>query len=287
MRIVLAGAFGNLGTEILKALIAAGHDVVAADLKEGNIDGLAGKYSFKAIDATNPDTLKGICDGADTVISTVGLTGASTKVTSYDIDLNGNLNILNEAKAAGVKKFVYISVISCDEPGAKDVPMLHAKYVFENELKASGLEYVIHRPTGYFYDIAKVFKPYIDKGEMQLLKGFGGVKANVIDCPDFAGFIVDTLGEVNVTYNVGGKETYTYEEMAAMCFDAANKPLKIKWAPIWLFGILANLPKIKKAGKHDIILFSKWTLSHDLVGDTCVGEASFKEYLYSYFGGKS
>ena len=88
----------------------------------------------------------------------------------------------------------------------------------------------------------------------------------------------------NKTYEVGGKETYTYEEMAQLCFDAAEKPLKIKWAPIWLFGILANLPKIKKAGKHDIILFSKWTLSHDLVGDTEVGEASFAEYLKEYFG---
>ena len=111
------------------------------------------------------------------------------------------------------------------------------------------MEWVIYRPTGYFYDIAKVFKPYVDKGEMQLLKGYGGVKANVVDCPDFAQFIVDHMNDTNVTYNVGGKETYTYEEMAAMCFDAAKKPLKIKWAPIWLFGILANLPKIKKAGK--------------------------------------
>ena len=221
------------------------------------------------------------------IISTVGLTGASTKVTSYDIDLQGNLNLLNEAKAAGVKKFNYISVISCDEPGADKVPMLHAKFLFEQALKKGGLEYIIHRPTGYFYDIAKVFKPYIDKGEMQLLKGFGGVKANVIDCPDFAKFIVDTMGDVNVTYNVGGKETYTYEEMAQMCFDAAKKPLKIKWAPIWLFGILANLPMIKKAGKHDIILFSKWTLSHDLVGDTMVGEGSFKKYLNEYFGGNN
>ena len=285
MKIVLAGAFGNLGAEILKALVKEGHEVVALDLREREIEGCAGKYSFHSIDATNPDTLKGTCDGADMVISTVGLTGASTKVTSYDIDLNGNLNILKEAKAAGVKKFNYISVISCDEPGADKVPMLHAKYLFEEELKKSGLEYIIHRPTGYFYDIAKVFKPYVDKGEMQLLKGFGGVKANVVDCPDFAKFIVDTLDKTNVTYSVGGKETYTYEEMAAMCFDAAKKPLKIKWAPIWLFGILANLPKIKKAGKHDIILFSKWTLSHDLVGDTCVGEGSFKEYLYNYFGG--
>ena len=284
MKVLLAGAFGNLGAEILKKLCADGHDVVAADLKEGNIAEVAGKYTFAPIDATNPETLKGICDGVEVVITTVGLTGASTRVTSYDIDYQGNMNILAEAKAAGVKKFNYISVISCDEKGAEKVPMLHAKYLFEEELKKSGMEYVIYRPTGYFYDIAKVFKPYVDKGEMQLLKGFGSVKANVVDCPDFAAFIVARMNDVNTVYNVGGKETYTYEEMAAMCFEAAGKPLAIKWAPIWLFGILANLPKIKKAGKHDIILFSKWTLSHDLVGDTEVGDGSFAEYIKSYFG---
>ncbi len=283
MKIVLAGAFGHLGAEILKKLCEAGYEVVAADLKEGSIPELQGKYTFKAIDATDPETLCGLCDGAEAIISTVGLTGASTRYTAYDIDQKGNANLLAEAKRAGVKQFSYISVISCDEPGAEKVPMLHAKYLFENELKVSGMSYVIHRPTGYFYDIAKVFKPYVDKGEMQLLKGFGGVKANVVDCADFAAFVVEHLMDENATYNVGGKETYTYEEMAKMCFDAAGKPLKIKWAPIWLFGILANLPKIKKMGKHDIILFSKWTLSHDLVGDTCVGEASFAQYLKNYF----
>ena len=284
MKVVLAGAFGNLGAEILKSLCQKGYEVVAADLKETAIPEVEGKYSFVKIDATNPETLKGLCDGADVVISTVGLTGASTKVTSYDIDYKGNMNIYEEAKAAGVKKFNYVSVISCDEPGAEKVPMLHAKYLVEEEIKKGDMDYVIYRPTGYFYDIAKVFKPYVDKGEMQLLKGFGGVRANVVDCPDFAEFIVERMNDTNATYNVGGKETYTYEEMAAMCFEAAKKPLVIKWAPIWLFGILANLPKIKKAGKHDIILFSKWTLSHDLVGDTVVGEKSFGEYIKGYFG---
>ena len=284
MKVVLAGAFGNLGAEILKCLCAAGHEVIAADLKERPIEGCEGKYTFKAINATKPETLAGLCDGAEVVITTMGLTGASTAVTSYDIDYRGNMNLYAECKKAGVKKFNYISVISCDEPGAEKVPMLHAKYLVEQEIKKEPLDWVIYRPTGYFYDIAKVFKPYIDKGEMQLLKGYGGVKANVVDCPDFAQFIVDHMCDTNVTYNVGGKETYTYEEMAQMCFDAAGKPLKIKWAPIWLFGILANLPKIKKAGKHDIILFSKWTLSHDLVGDTCIGDKSFAEYLKVYFG---
>lgn len=284
MKIVLAGAFGNLGAEILKALVSAGHDVVAADLKEVPVAGVEGKYTFKAIDATRPETLKGLCDGAEIVITTMGLTGASTRFTSYDIDYQGNMNLFEECRRAGVKKFNYISVISCDEPGAEKVPMLHAKYMVEKEIKKQAMDWVIYRPTGYFYDIAKVFKPYIDKGEMQLLKGFGGVKANVVDCPDFAQFIVDHMNDANVTYNVGGKETWTYEEMAKMCFDAAGKPMKIKWAPIWLFGILANLPKIKKAGKHDIILFSKWTLSHDLVGDTCIGDKSFAAYIKTYFG---
>jgi nucleoside-diphosphate-sugar epimerase len=284
MKIVLAGAFGNLGAEILKKLCAAGHEVIAADLKERPIEGCEGKYTFVSIDATNPETLKGLCEGADIAITTMGLTGASTKVTSYDIDHKGNLNFYNECVRAGVKKFNYISVISCDQPGAEEVPMLHAKYLMEQDIKKGSMEYVIYRPTGYFYDIAKVFKPYIDKGEMQLLKGYGGVKANVVDCPDFAAFILEHMNDTNVTYNVGGKETWSYEEMAKMCFDAAKKPLKIKWAPIWLFGILANLPKIKKAGKHDIILFSKWTLSHNLVGDTIVGEKSFAEYIKTYFG---
>ena len=53
-----------------------------------------------------------------------------------------------------------------------------------------------------------------------------------------------------------------------------------------MFGLLANLPAIKKSGRHDIILFSKWTLSHDLVGKDETGDASFAQYIKDYFGGK-
>ena len=286
MKVLLAGAFGNLGFEILKQLVEKKYEVIAADLKEKENNGLEGKYTFKAIDATNPETLKVICNGVDTVITTMGLTTSSTRFTAYDIDYQGNLNLYNEAKKANVRKFNYISVISCDEPGAEKVPMLHAKYMLEQEIKKGDMSYVIYRPTGYFYDIAKVFKPYVDKGEMQLLKGYHNVKANVVDCPDFAKFIVEHMDDENVTYNVGGKETYTYEEMAKMCFKAANKPVIIKDSPIWMFSILANLPKIKKEGKHDIIMFSKWTLSHDLVGKDETGEGSFAEYIKEYFGRK-
>lgn len=159
MKVVLAGAFGNLGAEILKCLCEDGHEVIAADLVERAVEVCDGKYTFAAIDATNPETLKGLCEGAEVAITTMGLTGASTKVTSYDIDYKGNMNFYAECRRAGVKKFNYISVISCDEKGAEQVPMLHAKYLVEQDIKKEPMNWVIYRPTGYFYDIAKVFKP--------------------------------------------------------------------------------------------------------------------------------
>ncbi len=281
MKVVLAGAYGKLGSEILKSLLKAGHDVVAADMIEGDIQGVdKTAFEFKKLDVTDKNALKGICGGADAVITTVGLTKTSATLTNYDIDYNGNLNLLNEAKAAGVKHFVYISVIKADK--APDVPMLHAKYLFEEELKKSGITYVIHRPTGYFYDIVKVFRPMIENGKVTLL-GKKPVHANVVDTPDFAQFIVEHICDDNRTYDVGGKETWSYEEIANMCFEAAGKAPVIKRAPAWLFDVLGSLPKNKKNGKQAILKFSKWTLTEEMVGDTRVGESSFKKYIFDSF----
>jgi nucleoside-diphosphate-sugar epimerase len=188
MKVALAGAFGNLGSEILKKLVSSDNEILALDLVEKDVPELKGKYSFKKIDVTNKETLNGIFDNCDCVITTVGLTGASTKFSCYDIDYQGNVNLYNEAVKANVKKFIYISVIACDIDDAKKVPMLNSKKMFEDVLKSGSIDYVIHRPTGYFYDIIKVFRPYIEKGEMQLLKNYGHVKANVVDCKDFAKF---------------------------------------------------------------------------------------------------
>ena len=278
MKVVLAGAFGNLGADILKALAGAGHEVVAADMAVREIEGVS--CETRVIDVTKPETLKGLCEGADAVVTTVGLTRSSATITNYDIDYQGNVNLLEEATRAGVKRFVYISVIKADSD--PNVPMLHAKAMFEEKLKESGLTWVIHRPTGYFYDIAKVFMPMIEKGTVTLL-GKQDVHANVIDTPDFADFIVYHLTDENKTYDVGGKETYSYEEMAKMFFEAAGKPAVIKRAPVFLFDVLALVNKWKKNGKEAIIRFSKWTLTHELVGRDTWGEHSFREYIKSCY----
>ena len=279
MKVVLAGAYGNLGADIFKALLKADHEVVAADLVERDL-GLTGNFTFKKLDVTKPESLKGLCDGADCVITTVGLTKTSATVTNYEIDYQGNVNLLKEAKAAGVKYFTYISVLKADK--APKVPMLHAKFLFEEELKKSGIAYTIHRPTGYFYDIVKVFRPMIEKGEVTLL-GNDPVHANVVSTEDFAEFIVAHMTDENKMYDVGGKETYSYEEIANMCFAAAGKEPVIKRAPAVLFDVLAFINKFKKNGKEAILRFSKWTLTEEMVGDTITGEMSFKQYIEDSF----
>lgn len=276
MKVVLAGAFGKLGSDILRALVRDGHEVLAVDMVLREPDGVGGAYEKKQVDVTKPEQLKGLCDGVDAVITTVGLTRTSAEVTNYDIDYRGNLNLLREAQRAGVGKFAYVSVLKADK--APKVPMLHAKYLLEEELKKSGIDYVIFRPTGYFYDIAKVFKPMIEKGEVTLL-GKAPVSANVIDTTDLADFILLHLGDTNRTYDIGGTETYTYEEIARMFFAAAGKEPVIKHAPPFLFDVLAFVNKLKKNGKEAILRFSKWTLTESMVAEHKFGRLSFKEYI--------
>ena len=105
MKVVLAGAYGNLGADVFKSLLAAGHEVVAADVTERDL-GVTGSYAFHKIDVTKPETLKGLCDGADVVISTVGLTKTSATVTNYEIDYQGNVNLLKARTQPRIVRFL-------------------------------------------------------------------------------------------------------------------------------------------------------------------------------------
>lgn len=272
MKVLLAGAFGHLGSDVLKSLVNSGHEVIAADVITKDVE-LKGVTPLK-VDMTNKDKLNGCCDGVDVVITTVGLTKASEKVTAYDIDYGANLNLLNEAKRAGVKHFAYISVLKADK--GRHIPMLDAKAMFEEKLRESGLIYTIFRPTGYFYDTAHIFQPKVEEGKVTLLKTKKEIKCNVIDTTDFADYIVEHMCDDNLEYDVGGHETYTYKEIAEMFFKAAGKEPVIKYAPPFLFDmIILFAPKWKKG----VIKFGKWTMTEDMVASVQTGKLSFKEYI--------
>lgn len=57
MKVVLAGAFGKLGSDILRALVRDGHEVLAIDMIVCELADVPGGYEAKQVDVTRPDII--------------------------------------------------------------------------------------------------------------------------------------------------------------------------------------------------------------------------------------
>ena len=64
MKVVLAGAFGHLGSDILRVLVREGHEVVAVGREIRRPADCAEGYETRQIDVTKPESFEGVCDGA-------------------------------------------------------------------------------------------------------------------------------------------------------------------------------------------------------------------------------
>ena len=229
--ILLAGATGYLGSYLLKALIENQNQVLAIvrnpkKLKNDNENFL----EVKQAKVTKPDTLKDICKGIHTVISTVGITRQKDGLTYMDVDYQANMNLLEEAKKADVKHFVYVSAINGDK--YRHLKIFEAKEKFVDALKASGLNYTIVRPNGFFSDM-KDFLQMAKSGRVYLF-GSGHQKFNPIHGKDLATFIVDNVEETNKELTIGGPDVLSLNEISELALNALNKPIKIIHLPDWI-----------------------------------------------------
>lgn len=112
-RILLAGATGYLGGYIAKELLKRSYPVRALarnpeKLKHNNIK----LTDIVQAEITHPDSIRNCCMNIDVVISTIGITRQKDGLTYMDVDYQANMNLLQEAKQNGVKKFIYISVLN-------------------------------------------------------------------------------------------------------------------------------------------------------------------------------
>ena len=150
-KVLVAGATGYLGKHIVNELKSRGYWVRVLIRKESQ------KKLFKDVDdffvgeITMPKTLVSIAENIDWVFSTIGITRQKEDLTYMDVDYQGNVNLLYEAKKSGVEKFEYISAINGDKQ--RHLKIFEAKERFVNELKSSGLDYCIMRPNGFFSDM--------------------------------------------------------------------------------------------------------------------------------------
>jgi uncharacterized protein YbjT (DUF2867 family) len=151
-RILLAGTTGYLGGYIAKELKKRSYPVRAMarnpeKLKQNDIEAT----EILQAEITQPNSIKDCCKNIDVVISTVGITKQKDGLTYMDVDYQANMNLLQEAKKNGVKKFIYISVLNGEK--LRYLKICDAKELFVEQLIKSGFEYCIIRPNGFFSDI--------------------------------------------------------------------------------------------------------------------------------------
>jgi len=266
MKVLVAGAAGYLGTELVRVLSARGHRVVGLDLDLSRLENNA-EYLSNAIgaDMTRKAELKGKCDGFDAVISTVGLEYPQKTIGYFDIDYQANLNLLKEAERAGVKRFLYVSVILADMESDDLPPIVVAKRLFEKELMQSDLKWVVFRPTGYFKDIVNIFLKGAKKGKIRLI-GDGQTKFNPLHPVDFSNFIADNLEADNQVFEVGGPEVYSYLELGKIAFEIVGKPPKFSFMTPGGFMKFAKVMKLFKPMLYPIFHFGMWCMTNDMIG---------------------
>jgi len=114
MKILVAGASGLLGGEVVRLLKERGHYVRALSRDPGRAAKLkAMADDVRLGDATLPGTFDGVCAGIECVVSALGApVSPSAKGTRSvaDVDLAANLALLAEAKRAGVRRYIYVGV---------------------------------------------------------------------------------------------------------------------------------------------------------------------------------
>lgn len=229
--ILLAGATGYLGNYIAKGIKKR---KLSAKLIARSPEKLMHLESpeLQVIEAevTITNTLTGICNNIDTVISTVGITRQKDGLTYMDVDYQANINLLREAQKAGVRKFIYVSVINGNKH--RDLKIMEAKEAFVDELKKSGLEYTIVRPNGFFSDM-KDFLEMSKKGKVFLF-GNGEQLLNPIHGADLAEICLNLVDDTVKEISIGGPEVLTHNEIAKMAFEAHNKKSQILHLPNWI-----------------------------------------------------
>lgn len=263
MRVLLAGSTGYLGAHVARELHGRSmhFKAIARSPEKLKGGGIEPSEVLKA-ELTDPESIRGCCEGIDVVISTVGITRQKDGLTYMDVDYQANVNLLREAKKSGVRKFVYVGVLNGEK--LRDLKICEAKELFVEELKKSGMDYCIVRPNGFFSDMSEFFD-MAKKGRIFLF-GNGELRSNPIHGQDLAEVCVDAIERSDKEIDIGGPETLTQIEIASMAFEVLGTAAKITHIPDWVrLAILKLVRRLTPAKVHGPIEFFMTVMAMDML----------------------
>lgn len=216
MRVLVTGGTGNVGSAVVRALLAKQADVsvLTRDARKGT----ALPQGARAVvgDLGEPATVERVFQEPDVVF----LVTASTPSEAQE-----GLLATAALRRSKVQRVVYLSVQDADK--AAWLPHFGAKVAVEQAIKASGLDFTILRP-GNFYQNDYFFKDAI-LGYGVYPQPLGSVGVARIDVRDIADAAVATLlerGHGGETYELAGPEVVTGESTARSWSRALGREVR-------------------------------------------------------------
>jgi len=233
--VLVVGATGLLGGEICRLLAERGEPVRALVRKGSDPAGVESLRSLGADvvvgDLKEPETLGPACDGVAAVISTATSTTSRREGDTIEsVDRDGQLDLVEAARKAGVERFVYVSFPEFDV----EFPLQTAKRLVEQRIRESGLEFTILRPV-HFMEIWLSARGGFDPvgGQVQVF-GSGEKAVSWISFRDVAAFAVEALTNPaarNAVVDLGGPEAISPLAAIRIFEEETGRPCAITHVP--------------------------------------------------------
>jgi NADH dehydrogenase len=175
-------------------------------------------------------SLETVCEGIDIVITTASAGQRGGEDTVQTVDWEGNRNLIDVAKKAGVRQFIYISVAFAD--ATSPVPIWQAKGRTEDYLRASGLAYTIIAPNGFMevFISLVVGMPALMSQPVTIV-GEGRRKHAFVSMSDVAAFIlasIDNPAAFNQKLIIGGPEPLSFRDAVAVYERVLGHPIVLR-----------------------------------------------------------
>lgn len=221
MKIGVTGASGKLGRLVIESLLGRcpAQDVVAivrdpakvADMAEAGIEVRAAAYDDRqALD-----------------IAVAGL-DRLLLISSSEVGrrFQQHKNVIDAAKAAGVKQLIYTSAPKATTSNLVLAPEHKAT---EEYLETSGLPYTVLRNNWYTENYAQSARKAAETGELVAAAGADRVaSAPRADFAEAAAVVLTGEGHEGRVYELGGDHAWDYHELAATIAELTGRPCAYK-----------------------------------------------------------
>jgi len=232
MNLLVVGATGTLGRQVVRRAIDEGHQVrclvrnarKATFLKEWGAEIVQG-------DLCAPETLPRVLEGITAVID-AATSRPTDSLTIKQVDWDGKVTLIQAAAKAGVERFVFFSILGAEN--FPNVPLMEIKRCTEIFLAESGLNYTILKPCGFLQGLIGQYAIPILDGQAVWLTGDSSPIA-YMDTQDVAKFAVRAI-EIPETQNksfpVVGTRAWGGYEIIRLCERLSGKDAKIARLPL-------------------------------------------------------